>query len=388
MHKTPRVPLPLANVRSLTSRMGQLSKAKAYAASKAKSVKMKAASMSPASPKLNADKEDASILSETTEKETLPSGYLKNPLDGVGDLDLEKKESPRLGQVDPFGNPIGPAENPKGDGVNRPTVSLVNDQIKARSSSLRSNTFGSTKESIKDERLQVSEKPLPLVGEDGGEEPYAEAEHNHEKDEIAKYLEAINENRKTMEMQSEKLQQRELRIKEQEAKLRDAAIREKQYLTTTKELEEQIQNHILRNGELERAWKKSTSALTRVQRGDSNYKVDDQTIKALYNELVFDVGSWTATYCTTDLRQRFNESDWRLLRSMTPRYITYASHKRLRPLLVQSLLMKFLVRNVLSFSEDVGLLWAGRLCASLRQTKMALEPGEFSRHVQVSSLIY
>jgi len=217
---------------------------------------------------------------------------------------------------------------------------------------LRSNTSTSNGKILKEERHRATERPLHQV--DGNSGNYSENGRDNCSQERA-LREAYEQDQHIKTKMSKELQAQDEKLQE---------------------LKEQLQEKQDRISELERAWNKSTAALSRLQRGDSNYKVDDQTIRSLYQELIYNVECWTINHCKNDITN-FKDSDWNLFRTVTPYGEDYSKSNRLRPLLIQSAIMWWLVCRVLNFSVDTGLLWAGDLSQSLCKIKDILEPGKW-----------
>lgn len=160
-------------------------------------------------------------------------------------------------------------------------------------------------------------------------------------------------------------------------KLLEAQENERQLLAKVQQLETHLQQQSQRCIELDRAWKKSTALLTQLQRQDPHDKVDDSTLQGLYNGLVFDVSNWAASFCRGGaMRPGIIDTKRPLLQSLGPAYAAYFHDETLRPFLLQSLLMRLLVREVLNFDCDGGLWWAGVLCKPLRRIQTELMPGK------------
>lgn len=157
-------------------------------------------------------------------------------------------------------------------------------------------------------------------------------------------------------------------------KLLEAFEKEQQMVARIKNLEAQLQQQSQRCTELDRAWKKSTTALTQLQRQEPLHKVDDQALQGLYRELVFDVANWSATFCRTD-QPRIVDEKIPFLESLSPVYPVYLQDHPLRPFFLQSLVMRLLVTDVLSFQHENGLWWAGRHVKVLRRLQKDLVPG-------------
>jgi hypothetical protein len=145
------------------------------------------------------------------------------------------------------------------------------------------------------------------------------------------------------------------------------------------QLEAELQQQRQRIIELERAWKKSIAALTQLQRRDPHDRIDDSTLQRLYNGLVYDVHDWAVNFCRMgSVEIRDDGETLHLLESLSPVYRTYVYNENLRPFLVQSLLMKLIVRYILNFDCENGLLWAGKLQKSLQRIQIDAMPSELS----------
>ncbi|KAF1850455.1 uncharacterized protein K460DRAFT_412158 [Cucurbitaria berberidis CBS 394.84] len=150
---------------------------------------------------------------------------------------------------------------------------------------------------------------------------------------------------------------------------------QRQLLVKVQQLEHQLVQQSQRCIELDRAWKKSTALLTQLQGQDPHDKVDDSTLQGLYSGLVFDVSNWSASFCR-GRSMRIVDTKRPMLHSLSPAYAVYIHDEKLRPFLLQSLLMRLLVKEVLNFDSDGGLWWAGGLCKPLRQIYTELMPFE------------
>lgn len=216
--------------------------------------------------------------------------------------------------------------------------------------------------------------------------------------EHARYLDAINENRETMQMQSDRLHDREAQIQELQRK---AQANQKRHLQSSsqareQEIRSQKQEHTIRSlqsrldkmakdlsaseqhtSQLERAWKGATEEITKLRQQSSVQKVDDSTLKAAYEEIIYSVSNWAGNY-SGGQDASFQKSDLVPLQSLTPHYLQYMTSEILRPVLIQSFVMKLLVDNILSYSDSDpnGLLWAGCLSPGLRLIQKALEFGK------------
>jgi hypothetical protein len=57
------------------------------------------------------------------------------------------------------------------------------------------------------------------------------------------------------------------------------------------------------------------------------------------------------------------EDDWLPLKVLTPQYLRYVTSDTLRPVLIQILVIRMVVENVLKYSdsEPIGFVWAGTI---------------------------
>lgn len=216
--------------------------------------------------------------------------------------------------------------------------------------------------------------------------------------EHARYLDLINDQQVIMRTQSEKLRSREAQVQELQRKLQtdqkrrqqsSSQIREQEFRTqkqehTVRELrarlemaEKDLRISEQRTKQLEEAWKESTEELTKLRQQSSVQKVDDNTLKAGYEEIIYSVNNWAGNYCG-GRSASLKDSDLSPLESLTPHYAQYMASEVLRPVLVQAFVMKLLVDYILNFSDSdpTGLLWAGRLSPGLRLIQKALEFGK------------
>ncbi|KAF2726580.1 hypothetical protein EJ04DRAFT_517744 [Polyplosphaeria fusca] len=124
---------------------------------------------------------------------------------------------------------------------------------------------------------------------------------------------------------------------------------------------------------LEQAWKKATAALTTLRRQESSYRVDTQLVQGLYNEIIYDASNWASNYCVESGTIELSEEQYEYVLSMGCHAKHYLSSPKLRPLLVQALIMRRLAEKVLNSSADAGLMWAGKLGTDLRAIEHALK---------------
>ena len=167
-----------------------------------------------------------------------------------------------------------------------------------------------------------------------------------------------------------------------EMKLRSAQENEECLMAQVKQLEGQLQQQNQRYLEVERAWKSSTATLTQLQKQDPHDEVNDSTLQGLYRGLILDVSSWAESYCRYG-SMRSIDSKEKTLESLSPGYATYLHDETLRPLLLQSLLMRLLVRDVLNTDRDGGLWWAGALSRPLQRIQTELLPSKFASRTAI-----
>lgn len=158
-------------------------------------------------------------------------------------------------------------------------------------------------------------------------------------------------------------------------KLLSAQENEQRLLEKVKQLEGQLKQQTQRSVELDRAWKKSTATLAELQQHDTHDRIDDSVLQSLYDELIFDVANWAGNFCRAGA-MRIIDSKRSILQALSPAYSSYLHDEALRPLLLQSLLMRLLVRDVLNLNVDGGLWWAGSLAKSCCRMQSKLIPGK------------
>ncbi|CAO2653529.1 Nn.00g029400.m01.CDS01 [Neocucurbitaria sp. VM-36] len=266
--------------------------------------------------------------------------------------------------VDPWGNSISTsvATNPEAPQVKRASTEVDSDRVPRRTSSLGPNNNGIIH--LKDvgvDSADISSPSPEEIGLQAGEDASEEWAQDQEVDE---------DNPEASQQPPEIEDQVDYR-----QKLAEAQEVESQLLSRVTQLEAQLQQQRQRCIELDRAWKKSTTLLTQLQKQDPHEKVDDASLQGLYNELVFDVSNWAASFCRGGA-MRIIDAKRPLLQSLGPAYSAYYHDETLRPFLLQSLLMRLLVREVLNFDCDGGLWWAGSLCKALRRVQTELNPAD------------
>ena len=286
---------------------------------------------------------------------------LREPLPSFIAGDHSRLATRSFEKKDPWGNsiPTGAAGKPEDHQMRRSWTDGDNARIPERVSSLEPNGLRPRK-AVPEPAEQSNSKPDEQDPQ-GEEDLIADLIEDQEDD-----FETPGEDQQLPEASHED---------EWKQKALEAQETEQQLLAKVQHLEAHLQQQSQRCIELDRAWKKSTALLTQLQRQDPHDKVDDSTLQGLYNGLVFDVSNWAASFCRSGA-MRIIDTKRPLLQSLGPAYATYYHDETLRPFLLQSLLMRLLVREVLNFDCDGGLWWAGMLCKPLRRIQTELMPGE------------
>lgn len=124
------------------------------------------------------------------------------------------------------------------------------------------------------------------------------------------------------------------------------------------QLTENLSDSYQRTEQLERAWQVSTKEVAKLRHQSFAHKVDDRTLKTMYEEIIYSVGNWASNYCE-ERDATFHDADLYPLTSLTQHYRQYVASEILRPVLIQSFVMSVLVENILKYSdsEPNGLLW-------------------------------
>ena len=126
--------------------------------------------------------------------------------------------------------------------------------------------------------------------------------------------------------------------------------------------------------QLREEWKQATNELLLLREDPSNYKVDDRTIRVLYEQLIAKIEDWVSFYCTSNDRQ-IQDVDLDLLRASTPSFEKYLQFDNLKTLLIRSCVMRLVFQRVLCDSSGSGLLWAGSVRQDFRNLIDKLKPG-------------
>ena len=142
------------------------------------------------------------------------------------------------------------------------------------------------------------------------------------------------------------------------------------------ELKKEVEVAKKENKDLKEYQAKAAAALTELRQHSANNAVDDEKVKQDYNSLIYAVSTWTSEYCGAAHSTPLSKEDRQQIKGLTQMPEQYLQNEHLRPLLIQSLIMKYLAADVLNFSEHGGLLWAGGLSQSLRILGSALRYGK------------
>jgi hypothetical protein len=137
-------------------------------------------------------------------------------------------------------------------------------------------------------------------------------------------------------------------------------------------LEEEINAAEKENKELKEYRTKAAAALTEMRQHAANNAVDDEKVRHDYAELFYAASNWASNHCGATTSRPLSKEDYQQINTLTAAPERYLQNKRLRPLLIQSLIAKRLAADVLTFSEHGGLLWAGGMSQSLRTLSIAL----------------
>jgi hypothetical protein len=172
------------------------------------------------------------------------------------------------------------------------------------------------------------------------------------------------------------VEEQSMKIQEQARDMK--ALRESNYqhVAQIEKLKDELQTEKDRHAQTTQAWRKAAAALS-ANRQEANHKVDDDFLRGLYQNIVYDVAAWVATFCVSNF-EHVPESELRVFNKLTPHPRKYFHVKRTRELLLQSLVMHVLVEVVLNFDGHGGLWWAGNRSAGLCLVQVAMEPGTYN----------
>lgn len=173
----------------------------------------------------------------------------------------------------------------------------------------------------------------------------------------------------TIMEQSEKIQEQEHEMKA----LRDS---NSNHLDDVERLKDELRIEKERHAQTTQAWRKATAILS-ANRPEANYKVDDDTLRKDYHNIIYEVSSWVATFCVPNF-EHVPDSELRVFNKLTQHPLKYYGFKRTRELLLQSLVMQVLADLIL----NRGLYWAGKQSAGLCEVQLALMPGTCHRFLR------
>lgn len=160
-----------------------------------------------------------------------------------------------------------------------------------------------------------------------------------------------------------------VKIQERDHKMEALLEANSQYAAEVNRLEDELRKEKERHNQTTQAWRKAAAALS-ANRPEANYKVDDDTLRKDYQNIIYDVSSWVASYCVPNF-DHVPESELWVFDKLTLHPHKYYHYKRTRELLLQSLVMHDLVELVL----NGRLWWAGKQSGGLCMIQFALEPG-------------
>lgn len=149
-------------------------------------------------------------------------------------------------------------------------------------------------------------------------------------------------------------------------------------------LEEEVitlkeQNRLLKdtNLELQQKWTRASNDLAKATLQAGAYKVDDDNIKRTWEHLVWHCRMWCKAFfggkAIPNLRK---DEQAKLFEEFTPNHGIYLASSTLRPVLIQSYLIRQLWLDVLQTGEEGGLLWAGQYGGHLRSLQHVLRPSK------------
>ena len=288
-----------------------------------------------------------------------------------------RHESGSLPKTDPFGNRATSTVVSSKPGLTLPPHAAQATQddtaLDARPQVPRKPTTSNGPEGQRDNHVQIGEKPVPQLESIKSEAPLSDAfavgpdgaciDSGHIASAVSDHGKSLGQ---AVDAQSRKIEEQAEIIQA----LREA---NQQHVATLEKISDDLQKEKDKHANTTQAWRKATAALS-SHRQEANYKVDDDFLRGQYQNIIYDVGDWTATYCIADFG-RIHESELRIFQSLTPQPHKYLHVPRTRELLLQSLVMHALVNSVLNFDSDSGLWWAGKQSSGLRAVQLAMEPG-------------
>jgi hypothetical protein len=144
------------------------------------------------------------------------------------------------------------------------------------------------------------------------------------------------------------------------------------------DLKTQVYKYQQECAQVREMWRSAVDDLIRF-RQESTSKVDDEFISTAYREMIFDVQHWAETYCYMDPGLRLTTQAKIHLERLAPAWRKFVSCSA-RHVLIESILMNWLSREVLTSGIGVGLWWAGGLQEGMSLLCAQLDPSKFSVH--------
>jgi hypothetical protein len=177
----------------------------------------------------------------------------------------------------------------------------------------------------------------------------------------------------------EEIARQEMFRDDQESKLRDILRGHDDDSVKVSKLQMHLTEYFHQYDKMKLRWEGAVDALARF-RQESTSTLDDESIKAAYSQITFNVQNWVRTYCIVSTLVGPDKLTRTYLRNLTPSWREYMKNLDLRHLLFQSLLMNWLSSQVLTHEGHAGLWWAGSRQESLSVLMSQLEPGKLNRH--------
>jgi hypothetical protein len=230
-----------------------------------------------------------------------------------------------------------------------------------------------TEDSVVNGHAKVQEKPLPPLTPTTGSGPSLSQEifmsNNINREPQSQALEAIEQCGPTL---GQAVEEQTMKIQEQARGIKALQDMNLQHVIQIDKLKDELQKEKDRHAQTTQAWRKATASLS-ANRQEANYKVDDDSLRSHYENIIYDVAGWVSTHCLMKF-EHLPESNLRIFSTLTPKPSKYYHVKRTRELLLQSLVMNDLAHLVLN-----RLWWAGKLSDNICTVQYAVEPGMYDR---------
>ena len=238
------------------------------------------------------------------------------------------------------------------------------------SKSVKEIPHGVTMKAVEDTSQIGTGAPGPRLGTETALNP------DHVYNELARNLAAMRDRELAL---ASSLKEKEEQTRQRDIQISELLERQKDCIRTTTDLKTQLREKQEKNTKLDQTRKRLVAALAKNRSQEASYKVDDKSLEALYQELIFNVTSWADRYCVLDMNQ-LPESELKPFLSLTAIPSKYLGHKRTQSLLLKSLVMRILVRVIFTVSDnnESGLWWAGKQAQELRTMYITLMPGKIS----------